>query len=141
MRSTSTRATPPPPPSSAPTRPGSSPRPASCAACDPARERPHQANQAAVDRRRGAGRRPPHPGQALGDLRGRPPRPRDQHRPRRTVSAIAGTAAVALGLAAAVLGIATLALGLRRGDPRLLKGGQRYVWIVLAGAVLAAAAM
>ncbi len=57
------------------------------------------------------------------------------------MSAVAGTAAVALGLAAAVLGMATLALGLKRGDPRLLKGGQRYVWIVLAGAVLAAAAM
>ncbi|MFN2504357.1 MAG: heme lyase CcmF/NrfE family subunit, partial [Acidimicrobiales bacterium] len=39
------------------------------------------------------------------------------------------------------LGIATLALGLRRGDPRLLRGGQRYVWLVLAGAVLAAVAM
>ncbi len=57
------------------------------------------------------------------------------------MNAALGTAAVALGLAAAVLGIATLALGLRRGDPRLLKGGQRYVWLVLAGAVLAAAAM
>jgi cytochrome c-type biogenesis protein CcmF len=57
------------------------------------------------------------------------------------VSAVAGAAAVALGLAAAVLGIATLALGLRRGDPRLLRGGQRYVWLVLAGAVLAAGAM
>jgi cytochrome c-type biogenesis protein CcmF len=57
------------------------------------------------------------------------------------MSAVAGTAAVALGLAAAILGILTLALGLRRGDPRLLKGGQRYVWLVLAGAVLAAVAM
>jgi cytochrome c-type biogenesis protein CcmF len=40
-----------------------------------------------------------------------------------------------------VLGIATLALGLRKGDARLLRAGQRYVWLVMAGAVLAATAM
>src|SRR5215213_4020328 len=57
------------------------------------------------------------------------------------MSALAGTAAVALGLAAAILGVLTLALGLRRGDARLLRGGQRYVWLVLAGAVLATMAM
>jgi cytochrome c-type biogenesis protein CcmF len=57
------------------------------------------------------------------------------------VSAIVGSAAVALGLGAAVLGVLTLALGLRRGDTRLLRGGQRYVWLVLAGAVLATVAM
>src|SRR5262245_23514108 len=55
--------------------------------------------------------------------------------------AVAGTAAVALGLCAAVLGIATIAIGLLRGDTRLLRGGQRHVWVVLAGAVLAAGAM
>jgi cytochrome c-type biogenesis protein CcmF len=57
------------------------------------------------------------------------------------MSAVTGAAAVALGLAAAVLGIATLALGLRKGDSRLLRAGQRYVWLVLAGAILAAGAM
>jgi cytochrome c-type biogenesis protein CcmF len=57
------------------------------------------------------------------------------------VSAVVGAAAVALGLASALLGMATLAIGLRRRDPRLLRGGLRYVWLVLAGAVLAAAAM
>jgi len=57
------------------------------------------------------------------------------------VSAVAGAAAVALGLASALLGVATLAIGLRRRDPRLLRGGQRYVWLVLAGALLATAAM
>ena len=57
------------------------------------------------------------------------------------MSAVLGTAAVALGLASALLGVATLAIGLRRKDPRLLRGGQRYVWLVLAGAVLATGAM
>jgi cytochrome c-type biogenesis protein CcmF len=57
------------------------------------------------------------------------------------VSAILGTAAVALGLAASVLGVATIALGLRRNHPGLLRTGQRYVWLVLGGAVLATAAM
>ncbi|HYX44314.1 MAG TPA: cytochrome c-type biogenesis CcmF C-terminal domain-containing protein, partial [Acidimicrobiales bacterium] len=57
------------------------------------------------------------------------------------MSAVVGTAAVALGLAAALLGVATLGLGLRRRDPRLLRGGQRYVWLVAAGAVLATGAM
>ena len=57
------------------------------------------------------------------------------------MSAVLGTAAVALGLAAAVLGMATLALGLHRGNPAMLRAGQRYVWLVLAGALLATAAM
>ncbi|MGH9278188.1 MAG: heme lyase CcmF/NrfE family subunit, partial [Acidimicrobiales bacterium] len=57
------------------------------------------------------------------------------------MSAVVGTAAVALGLCAAVLGIVTIGIGLRRHDPKLLRAGQRYVWVVLAGAVLAAGAM
>src|SRR5947209_10622658 len=57
------------------------------------------------------------------------------------MSAVMGAAAVALGLASAILGMATLVMGLRKGDPRLLRAGQRYVWLVLAGAVLAAVAM
>src|ERR687884_10969 len=57
------------------------------------------------------------------------------------MNAVLGTAAVALGLAASVLGVATLALGLRRGHAGMLRAGQRYVWLVLGGAVLAAVAM
>ena len=57
------------------------------------------------------------------------------------VNAIVGTAAVALALAGSILGVITLALGLKRGDPRFLRAGQRYVWVVLGGAVLATVAM
>ncbi len=57
------------------------------------------------------------------------------------MNAVVGTAAVALGLAGSVLGVVTLAMGLRRGDPRLLRAGSRYVWVVLGGAVLATVAM
>ena len=57
------------------------------------------------------------------------------------MNAALGPAGVALGRAAALLGAATLALGLRRGDPRLLRAGSRYVWLVLAGACLATLAM
>ena len=57
------------------------------------------------------------------------------------MNAALGTAGVVLGLTATVLGTATLAIGLRRGDPRLLRAGQRYVWIILGGALLAALAM
>ena len=46
-----------------------------------------------------------------------------------------------LGLVGAVLGVATLALGLRRRDPVLLRAGSRYTWVILAGALLATAAM
>jgi len=57
------------------------------------------------------------------------------------VNAALGTAGVALALSAAVLGMATLALGLRRGDPRLLAAGQRYVWLILGGVILSVVAM
>ena len=57
------------------------------------------------------------------------------------MNAALGAAGVALGLAASVLGVATLGLGLRRGDGRLLRAGQRYVWLVVGGAVLATVAM
>jgi cytochrome c-type biogenesis protein CcmF len=49
--------------------------------------------------------------------------------------------AVALGTSASVLGIATLGLGLRRRDPKLLLLGRRYVFALLAAAVLAVAVM
>ena len=57
------------------------------------------------------------------------------------MNAVVGTAAVALGLAGAVLGVVTLGLGLARHDTRLLRNGQRYVWVVLGGAVVATVAM
>ncbi|HEV3402066.1 MAG TPA: heme lyase CcmF/NrfE family subunit [Acidimicrobiales bacterium] len=57
------------------------------------------------------------------------------------MNAVLGTAGVALGLAAALLGAATLGLGLRRDDPRLLRAGLRYTWLVLGGACLATLAM
>ncbi len=57
------------------------------------------------------------------------------------MNAVLGTAAVALALAGSVLGVITLAMGLKRGDARFLRAGQRYVWVVLGGAVVATIAM
>ena len=52
-----------------------------------------------------------------------------------------GMAGIALGLAASVLGGITLVLGVVQRRPRLVRSGTIYVWLVLAGAVLAVAAM
>ena len=52
-----------------------------------------------------------------------------------------GVLAIALGTSGAVLGVGTLAVGLTRRDERLLRIGRRYVFVVLAAAVLAAAVM
>ena len=57
------------------------------------------------------------------------------------MTAALGRTAVAVGLAAAVFGIVTLGLGLRRRDPRLLRAGRQYVFVVLVGALGAAFAM
>ncbi len=57
------------------------------------------------------------------------------------MTAVIGTAAIALGLASAILGVGTLAMGLRSGDVRLLRLGRRYVWMLLAAALVATAAM
>ncbi|MDQ4131672.1 MAG: cytochrome c biogenesis protein CcsA [Actinomycetota bacterium] len=57
------------------------------------------------------------------------------------MTAALGTAAVTLGLIGAVLGVVTLGVGLRRHDDRFLRAGQRYCWLVLAGAVVAVVAM
>ena len=57
------------------------------------------------------------------------------------MTAALGYGAVILGLSGAALGILTLAMGLARRDPRLLRLGRRYTWVVIAGAVLAAVAM
>ena len=52
-----------------------------------------------------------------------------------------GMAGIALGLAASVLGGVTLVLGVVQHRSRLVRSGTIYVWLVLAGAVLAVAAM
>jgi cytochrome c-type biogenesis protein CcmF len=57
------------------------------------------------------------------------------------MSAVLGTAGVTLGLVASILGMITLALGLRRKNPGMLRAGQRYTWLVLAGGVVATIAM
>jgi cytochrome c-type biogenesis protein CcmF len=57
------------------------------------------------------------------------------------VKAFLGVFALALGASAAGLGIGTLAVGLRRHDERLLVLGRRFVFSVLAAAVLAVVAM
>jgi cytochrome c-type biogenesis protein CcmF len=57
------------------------------------------------------------------------------------VNAAVGEAAVLLALLGSVAGIATTVVGIRRGDERILRGGRMYVWVVLAGAVIATAAM
>jgi cytochrome c-type biogenesis protein CcmF len=57
------------------------------------------------------------------------------------VRAVVGTAGVALGLAGAVLGMLTIAMGIRRDRVDLRRAGLQYVWLALAGAVIAAVAM
>ncbi len=57
------------------------------------------------------------------------------------MKATLGVLALALGASGALLGIGTLAVGLARGDDRLLRVGRRYVYVVLAAALLAAAVM
>jgi cytochrome c-type biogenesis protein CcmF len=57
------------------------------------------------------------------------------------VNAAAGESAVLLAFAAAVIGAVTLGVGLVRGRPNLLRAGRTYTWVILAGAVLATAAM
>lgn len=52
-----------------------------------------------------------------------------------------GASALLLGLAASVFGIVQLVLGVRRHDGRMLAAGSRYAYVVVAGAVLAFAAM
>jgi cytochrome c-type biogenesis protein CcmF len=52
-----------------------------------------------------------------------------------------GNSAIVLGLLGSVAGIVTMVLGLQRNKPSLVKAGRRYVWVILAGAVLATVAM
>ena len=57
------------------------------------------------------------------------------------MNAAVGQSAVLLGLIASIVGVATLAVGLVKGRPNLLRAGRTYTWLILIGAVLAAAAM
>jgi cytochrome c-type biogenesis protein CcmF len=57
------------------------------------------------------------------------------------VNAAVGQSAVVLGLVASLVGSVTLAVGLLKHRPRLLRAGRTYTWLILAGALLAAAAM
>ncbi|MGZ8765085.1 MAG: heme lyase CcmF/NrfE family subunit [Acidimicrobiia bacterium] len=57
------------------------------------------------------------------------------------MTAALGVMAVALGTSSSVLGVATLGLGLRRNDPKLLLLGRRYVFALLAAALLAVVVM
>jgi cytochrome c-type biogenesis protein CcmF len=57
------------------------------------------------------------------------------------VRAVTGYLGIVVACGAAALGIATLGAGLARRDPRLLVAGRRFVFFVLAGAVVAVAAM
>jgi cytochrome c-type biogenesis protein CcmF len=57
------------------------------------------------------------------------------------VNAAVGQTAVLLGLIASLVGVATLGVGLVKGRPNLLRAGRTYTWLILIGAVMAAAAM
>ncbi|MGA3217753.1 MAG: cytochrome c-type biogenesis CcmF C-terminal domain-containing protein [Acidimicrobiales bacterium] len=52
-----------------------------------------------------------------------------------------GQSALLLALLGALAGAVTLIVGLARGRPSLLRAGQIYIWLVVAGAVLATVAM
>src|SRR5688572_8601437 len=52
-----------------------------------------------------------------------------------------GFGGITLGFMAAVLGVATMALGIHRRDRRIMGTGRQFVFMVLAGAVVAAGAM
>ena len=52
-----------------------------------------------------------------------------------------GESGLLLALLGAVAGSVTLVVGMTRGRPSLVRAGQGYVWLVVAGAVLATAAM
>lgn len=57
------------------------------------------------------------------------------------MNASLGTAALLLGLLGAIAGAVTTVVGVTRGRDRLLRTGSTYVWVILAGAVLATVAM
>ena len=58
-----------------------------------------------------------------------------------SLNAALGPTGLLLGLTASLIGVLTLVAGVRKGQPVLIRQGTRYAWFVLAGAVLAFAAM
>jgi cytochrome c-type biogenesis protein CcmF len=52
-----------------------------------------------------------------------------------------GFGGITLGFMAAALGVVTMAIGIRRRDGRIMGTGRQFVFLVLAGAVMAAGAM
>lgn len=57
------------------------------------------------------------------------------------MNASIGAIAVIVSLAAAILAIPQLVVGIRRNQPELLRSGARYVWVIVAGMVVATVAM
>ncbi|MEM7285391.1 MAG: heme lyase CcmF/NrfE family subunit [Actinomycetota bacterium] len=57
------------------------------------------------------------------------------------MNASIGAIAVIVSLSAAILAIPQLVVGIRRDQPELLRAGARYVWVIVAGMVVATAAM
>ncbi|HWE57787.1 MAG TPA: heme lyase CcmF/NrfE family subunit [Acidimicrobiales bacterium] len=57
------------------------------------------------------------------------------------MNAALGESAELLAFGAAIIGLISLALGLTRRRPSLVRAGHTYVWVILAGAVLATVAM
>ena len=57
------------------------------------------------------------------------------------MDAVIGQSAVLLGLLASAGGVLTLAVGLRKHDRRMARSGRAYVWLLVAAAAVAVAAM
>ncbi|MGI9621765.1 MAG: heme lyase CcmF/NrfE family subunit [Acidimicrobiales bacterium] len=57
------------------------------------------------------------------------------------MNAVIGAVAVVVSLAAAVIAIPMLVVGIRTGRPALQRSAARYAWIILAGMLVATAAM
>ncbi|MGH9054543.1 MAG: heme lyase CcmF/NrfE family subunit, partial [Acidimicrobiales bacterium] len=57
------------------------------------------------------------------------------------MNAAVGESAILLALAGALAGCVTLVIGLLRGRDNLLRAGRTYVWVILAGAVIAVVAL
>lgn len=54
---------------------------------------------------------------------------------------LVGAVAIVVSLSAALIAIPTIAVGIRLSRPELLRSGARYAWVILAGMILATAAM
>ncbi len=58
-----------------------------------------------------------------------------------SLNAVAGTVGLLAGLAAALFGAAQILVGLRQRDPKMLRAGNRYAYLVLAASALSFVAM